>query len=74
MTNSHTDDQPGNTLWIDADGATFPALEGDSEVDVTVIGAGIVGLTAALRLVQAGKRVALIESRRVYAGRWLQRA
>jgi glycine/D-amino acid oxidase-like deaminating enzyme/nitrite reductase/ring-hydroxylating ferredoxin subunit len=42
-----------------------PPLRGDLEVDVAVVGGGIVGLTAAWLLQQAGRRVALIEARRI---------
>jgi glycine/D-amino acid oxidase-like deaminating enzyme/nitrite reductase/ring-hydroxylating ferredoxin subunit len=57
------------SYWIaTAPGPTHPALRGDAEVDVAVIGAGITGITAAWLLSQAGKRVALIEARRVAEG------
>lgn len=45
-----------------------PRLQGDLEVDVAVIGGGISGLTAALLLQRAGKKVALIEAHRIGAG------
>ena len=46
----------------------YPALPGDLEVDVCVIGAGIAGITAALLLKEAGRTVALIDMHRVAAG------
>ena len=46
----------------------FPPLDGDGRVDVTVIGAGIAGITTAFLLKQAGLTVALIESRRIVTG------
>ena len=39
-----------------------------AEFDVAVIGAGITGLTVALRLVEAGQRVIVLEARRVGEG------
>ncbi len=39
----------------------FAPLDGDRQVDVVVIGAGITGLTTAYRLKRAGKRVAVLE-------------
>lgn len=48
--------------------SSFPSLEGDNHVDVAVVGAGITGLTAAMHLKQAGKRVAVVEAGRVGAG------
>jgi len=56
-------------LWqTDVRLPSFPALERDIEADVAVIGAGIAGVTAAMLLQRAGKRVALIEARQVGGG------
>src|SRR5687768_18619496 len=46
----------------------YPTLEGNIEVDVAIIGGGITGITAALQLTNAGKRVAILEARRVGGG------
>ncbi|HLT04478.1 MAG TPA: FAD-dependent oxidoreductase, partial [Pseudomonas sp.] len=43
----------------------FQRLAGISECDVVVVGAGIVGLSAALSLCEAGKAVMVLESREV---------
>jgi glycine/D-amino acid oxidase-like deaminating enzyme/nitrite reductase/ring-hydroxylating ferredoxin subunit len=43
----------------------FPQLSGDVEVDVAVIGGGIVGVTTARMLKDRGLTVALVEARRV---------
>jgi glycine/D-amino acid oxidase-like deaminating enzyme/nitrite reductase/ring-hydroxylating ferredoxin subunit len=57
------------SLWVATAGSTdFPALDGDIEVDVAVIGGGIVGLTAALGLKRSGHTVAVIEAARVGTG------
>ena len=45
-----------------------PPLGADIEVDVAVVGAGIIGVTAALELAREGTRVALLEARHVGAG------
>lgn len=50
------------------DGAKYPPLQGDRDVDVAIIGAGITGLTAAIKLIEAGKRVAVLEAQHVGAG------
>jgi len=49
-----------NSLWA-ATAAAVPAtgpLEGDTSVDVAIVGAGFNGLRAAICLAEAGKRVA----------------
>ncbi|MFP4144637.1 MAG: FAD-dependent oxidoreductase [Phycisphaeraceae bacterium] len=45
-----------------------PPLKGDHQVDVVVVGAGITGLTTAMQLLAAGKRVAVVEMHRVGGG------
>lgn len=64
-------DIPNPSLWVaTAHGPEYPALAADErlEVDVTVVGAGIAGLTTALLLKRGGARVALVEADRVCAG------
>jgi gamma-glutamylputrescine oxidase len=48
--------------------APFPALKGDRSADVCVIGGGYTGLSAALHLAKAGRRVVLLEAQRVAFG------
>jgi glycine/D-amino acid oxidase-like deaminating enzyme/nitrite reductase/ring-hydroxylating ferredoxin subunit len=62
--------EPANrSLWIETTPDTsYPALEGDVEVDVAVVGAGIVGVTTAWLLKREGRRVALVEMGRVGEG------
>jgi glycine/D-amino acid oxidase-like deaminating enzyme/nitrite reductase/ring-hydroxylating ferredoxin subunit len=47
---------------------SFPPLSADLHVEVAVVGGGITGLTTALLLAEAGKRVALLEARQLGAG------
>lgn len=58
------------SYWTDAPGSVerYAALEGDARADVAVLGAGIVGLTAAALLKKEGKTVALVEMSRVGTG------
>lgn len=57
------------SLWsATSTSPTFPPLMADAEVDVCVIGGGIAGLTAAMLLAASGKRVALVEARRIGCG------
>ena len=55
-------------LWLEHADTAFPALEGEIDVDVAVVGAGITGATAAYLLKRAGKRVALLETNRIAFG------
>ena len=60
------------SLWQDDGGvfadAPYPALAGESSVDVAIVGGGITGVAAALWLARAGADVALLEGRRIAAG------
>ena len=46
----------------------FPTLGGDLHAEVAVVGGGITGVTTALLLAKAGKRVVLLETRHLGAG------
>lgn len=56
------------SLWRAADAPRFRARTLPSQIDVVIVGAGITGLTAALLLKKAGKRVAVLDRERVGAG------
>ena len=57
-----------DSCWVaTAPKASFPSLTGSQDCDVVIVGAGIVGLTTALSLCEAGKSVVVLESRRVGA-------
>jgi glycine/D-amino acid oxidase-like deaminating enzyme/nitrite reductase/ring-hydroxylating ferredoxin subunit len=57
------------SLWIATTTDTdYPRLEGDLEVDVAVLGAGITGITTAYLLKGEGKTVALLEAKRIARG------
>jgi glycine/D-amino acid oxidase-like deaminating enzyme/nitrite reductase/ring-hydroxylating ferredoxin subunit len=51
--------------WIETSLPTFPTLDRDLDVDVTIVGAGLTGITAAYLLRKAGKRVVLLDRDRV---------
>jgi glycine/D-amino acid oxidase-like deaminating enzyme len=55
-------------IWFTGAPASFAPLGGDVEADVAIVGAGITGLTAAIRLVEAGRRVVIVERDRVGSG------
>ncbi|WP_018237448.1 FAD-dependent oxidoreductase [Ensifer sp. BR816] len=55
---------PGNrgSCWVDGAGPTgYSLLEGSIHAETVVVGGGIVGLTTALRLREAGRSVILVE-------------
>jgi glycine/D-amino acid oxidase-like deaminating enzyme/nitrite reductase/ring-hydroxylating ferredoxin subunit len=57
------------SLWLDAVALpAFAPLDAAAACDVAVVGAGITGLTLALRLAQAGKGVIVLERHGVAAG------
>jgi glycine/D-amino acid oxidase-like deaminating enzyme/nitrite reductase/ring-hydroxylating ferredoxin subunit len=57
------------SLWtVSAPARRHPALEGDVDVDVVVIGGGMAGLTTAWLLKQEGRRVAVVEMHRLLTG------
>lgn len=43
----------------------YPALEGELDVDIAIVGAGFTGVASALTLAERGYRVALVEANRV---------
>lgn len=57
------------SYWMESTAATsYPAVTGDLEADVVVVGGGIAGLSTAWELTEAGHRVALVEADRIAAG------
>ena len=56
----------GTPFWFeDVEAPSFPAVSEDMEVDVAIVGGGIVGLSCAWLLRDSGLRVAVVEARRV---------
>jgi glycine/D-amino acid oxidase-like deaminating enzyme/nitrite reductase/ring-hydroxylating ferredoxin subunit len=58
------------SVWVDTAPAPrlHPQLDGDVRADVAVIGGGIVGITTALLLAEAGSSVVLLEAGRLAGG------
>ena len=67
MSEAHSD--VNVSYWVDSiSPPEFPPLAGEVEVDVAIVGAGIVGLTAARVLKDAGRTVAVVEMDRIVRG------
>lgn len=61
--------EPSASAWTaTAQAPSFPPLAGGRTADVVVVGAGIVGLTTALHLLDRGLRVVVLEARRIGSG------
>jgi glycine/D-amino acid oxidase-like deaminating enzyme/nitrite reductase/ring-hydroxylating ferredoxin subunit len=57
------------SFWVaSTEETSFPALEGHVAVDVAILGAGIAGITAASLLKEAGRTVALLDSKQILRG------
>jgi glycine/D-amino acid oxidase-like deaminating enzyme/nitrite reductase/ring-hydroxylating ferredoxin subunit len=59
-----------NSVWIDqaGKGPEFAQLTGGYDADVVIVGAGITGLTAGLRLALADKKVIILEAYTIGSG------
>lgn len=69
MANQHFAKEVPGTYWkTSTDLPSFPALQEDTECDVTIIGGGITGITTAYELTKRGFRVVLIEANQVLNG------
>ena len=58
-----------NSYWIKSTPETdYPSLNEDINVDVAIVGGGIVGITAGYLLKKQGIKVAIIEASRIVQG------
>ena len=46
----------------------YPKLQGEISVDVAVVGGGFTGISTALRLIENGYKVAIVEANRISWG------
>ncbi|WP_229859452.1 FAD-dependent oxidoreductase [Streptomyces poonensis] len=62
-------DSTQGSYWIEtAPGEAYPPLDGDLDVDVVVVGAGIAGISTAYEVARLGRSVALLEAGTVAGG------
>jgi glycine/D-amino acid oxidase-like deaminating enzyme len=57
-----------NPYWLEDEAIPRPSPRHEGRVDVAIVGAGVTGCTAALRLAEAGRRVRLHDERAVAEG------
>jgi gamma-glutamylputrescine oxidase len=62
MPSAYTDTYYSRTV---ATSETYPAAAGRIQADVCIVGGGLAGLTAALKLARSGRKVVLLEAERV---------
>jgi len=69
-TDKMTNQSTSSSLWYTTASTPInaPALQGDVQADVAIIGGGYTGLSAALHLAEAGVRVCLLEARTIGYG------
>lgn len=58
------------SIWVGTalEGQSYPTYQGNSAVDVVIIGGGITGITAAMQLSKEGKRVIVLEAMKIGQG------
>ena len=61
--------QSNTSFWTDSTNfQTFPKLNEDINVDITIVGGGITGITTAFLLIKEGLKVAVIEADKILHG------
>ena len=63
-----TDSGETRSIWMQDPVPNFPALDGDAQADICVVGAGITGLTTAYTLARAGRAVLVLEDGSIGGG------
>lgn len=64
----NAEDELSRSPWMDIEPPELPPVRGDAEAEVLVIGAGIMGLSAAYELARAGRRVMVVDRGRFARG------
>ena len=61
-------DEQTQSLWMNTAVADAPALDGDRNADVVIIGSGIAGLPVAYELMARGRHVTVLDRGRIGSG------